>query len=258
MAEEQQVPEEVVTQETDTPQPEVQEPEVEQDVDWKARFDENQATLSKLEQQLKTEQGRNRKRDDTDTAVLGIGDRLAAMEQSNSALIKALAEGDTENLPGQLSQIQAQSQNTQRGRAYQNQYAVLTEQLREATQDENGDPILDLYNAPELEEVRQAWVTANNNRSVSELYNTLVRTHEVIRQAERGKASKMTDSVREEERTSARQRLEEAGIYDLDTGPASAGSGATQDDETWFREYGKMDSPSPDDHARAKRINKRR
>ena len=90
MAEEQQVPEDVVTQEPDAPQPEVQEAEAEPEVDWKARFDDNQATLDKLEQQLKTEQGRNKKRDDTDSAVFGIGDRLAAMEQSNAALIKAL------------------------------------------------------------------------------------------------------------------------------------------------------------------------
>jgi len=258
MADEQQVPEDVVTQEPDAPQPEVQEAEAEPEVDWKARFDENQGTLDKLEQQLKTEQGRNRKRDDTDSAVLGIGDRLAAMEQSNSALIKALAEGDTDNLPQQLGQIQAQSQNTQRGRAYQNQYRVLTEQLKAATQDENGNDILSLYEAPELEEVRQSWVEANNKRSVSALYNTLVRTHEVIRQAERGKASEKAETVRQEERTSAKQRLEEAGIYDLDTGPASAGGGATQDDDTWFRGYGKMDSPTAADHAKAKRINKRR
>ena len=258
MADEQQVPEEVVTQETDIPQPEVLEPEAEPEVDWKSKFDENQASLSKLEQQLKTEQGRNRKRDDTDSAVLGIGDRLAAMEQSNAALIKALAEGDTDNLPQQLGQIQAQSQNTQRGRAYQNQYRVLTEQLRAATQDESGNDILSLYEAPELEEVRQSWVDANNKRSVSALYNTLVRTHEVIRQAERGKASEKAETVRQEERTSAKQRLEEAGIYDLDTGAASAGGGATKDDDTWFREYGKMDNPTPADHARAKQINKRR
>jgi len=258
MADEQQVPEGVVIQEPDAPQPEVQEAEAEPEVDWKARFDENEATLGKLEQQLKTEQGRNKKRDDTDSAVLGIGDRLAAMEQSNAALIKALAEGDTDNLPQQLDQIQAQSQNTQRGRAYQNQYRVLTEQLRAATQDESGNDILSLYEAPELEEVRQSWVDANNKRSVSALYNTLVRTHEVIRQAERGKASEKAETVRQEERTSAKQRLEEAGIYDLDTGAASAGGGATKDDDTWFRGYGKMDNPTPADHARAKQINKRR
>ena len=107
MADEQQVSEEVVTQEPDAPQPEVQEAEteatVEPEVDWKTQAE-------RLEQQLKTEQGRNRKRDDTDTAILGIGDRMVAMEQSNAALIKALAEGDTENLPQQLTQIQAQSQ----------------------------------------------------------------------------------------------------------------------------------------------------
>ena len=180
------------------------------------------------------------------------------MEQSNAALIKALADGNTESLPQQLGQIQAQSQNTQRGRAYDNQYRVLTEQLREAVQDGNGNDILDLYSAPELEEVRQSWVEANKSRSVSSLYNTLVRAHEVIRQAERGKASEQAEAVRQEERNTAKQRLEEAGIYDLDTGPASAGGGATLDDETWFREYGKMDNPSPEDHARARRINKRR
>ena len=256
MADEQQVPEEVVTQEPDAPQPEVQEAEVEAtaepEVDWKAQAE-------KLEQQLKTEQGRNRKRDDTDTAILGIGDRMVAMEQSNAALIKALAEGDTENLPQQLTQIQAQSQNNQRGRTYQSRYEALTNQLRGAMQDVDGNEILSLYEAPELEEVRQTWVDAHKNKSMAGLYSTLVRAHEVVRQAERSKAAQATNNVRDEERKAATQRLEEAGIYDLDTGPASAGGGASQDDWAWFTQtYGKMDNPSRADHARATRINKRR
>ena len=65
MADEQQVTEEVVTQEPDAPQPEVQEAEVEAtaepEVDWRAQAE-------RLEQQLKTAQGRNRTRDDTDAA----------------------------------------------------------------------------------------------------------------------------------------------------------------------------------------------
>ena len=256
MADEQQVTEEVVTQEPDAPQPEVQEAEVEAtaepEVDWKAQAE-------RLEQQLKTEQGRNRKRDDTDTAILGIGDRMAAMEQSNAALVKALAEGDTESLPQQLSQIQAQSQNAQRGRTYQGRYEALTEQLMGAVQDTDGNQILDLHTAPELEDVRQSWVEAHKNKSMAGLYSALVRAHEVVRQTERSRANQMTDSVRDEERKAATQRLEEAGIYDLDTGPTSAGGGAGQDDWTWFTQtYGKMENPSRADHARAARINKRR
>ena len=81
--------------------------------------------------------------------------------------------------------------------------------------------------------------------------------HNVVRQHERTQAQSDTERVRDEERKSANARLEEAGIYDLDTGPARGGTG-TQDDETWFREYGRMDNPSAEDHARAKRINKRR
>jgi len=256
MADEQQVSEEVVTQEPDAPQPEVQEAEteatVEPEVDWKTQAE-------RLEQQLKTEQGRNRKRDDTDTAILGIGDRMVAMEQSNAALIKALAEGDTENLPQQLTQIQAQSQNNQRGRTYQSRYEALTEQLRGAMHDVDGNEILSLYEAPELEDVRQTWVEAHKNKSMAGLYSTLVRAHEVVRKAERSKAAQATDNVRDEERKAATQRLEEAGIYDLDTGPTSAGGGASQDDWTWFTQtYGKMDNPSRAEHARATKINKRR
>ena len=256
MADEQQVTEEVVTQEPDAPQPEVQEAEVEAtaepEVDWRAQAE-------RLEQQLKTAQGRNRTRDDTDAAILGIGDRMAAMEQSNAALVKALAEGDTESLPQQLSQIQAQSQNNQRGRTYQSRYEALTEQLRGAVQDTDGNEIISLHSAPELEDVRQSWVEAHKNKSMAGLYSTLVRAHEVVRQAERSKATQATDSARDEERKAATQRLEEAGIYDLDTGPASAGGGASQDDWAWFTQtYGKMDNPSRADHARATRINKRR
>ena len=249
MADEQQVQEDVVTQEPDAPQPEVQEatpePEVitEPEVDWKAQAE-------RLEQQLKTEQGRSRKREETDAI---LGDRLTSIEQSNAALITALAAGDTENLPNQLGQIQAQQRNTARGRNYTTQYASLTDQLRDVI-DGTG---LDLYESPELEPVRQAWVEANKTRSLQGLYSSLVDAHNVVRQHERTKAQSDTERVREEERKSANARLEEAGIYDLDTGPARGGTG-TQDDETWFREYGKMDNPSPEDHARARRINKRR
>lgn len=248
MADEQQLPEEVVTQEPDAPLTEVEEaepePTTEPEVDWKAQAE-------RLEQQLKTEQGRNRKREETDAL---LGDRLAAIEQSNAALITALAAGDTETLPQQLGQIQAQQRNTARGRNYQTQYASLTEQLKEVV-DGTG---LDLYESPELEGVRQAWVEANKGRSLQRLYSTLVDAHNIVRQVERGKAQSETERVREEERKAANLRLEEAGIYDLDTGPARGGTGG-QDDWTWFTQiYGKMDNPSAEDHARATRINKRR
>ena len=248
MADEQQLPEEVVTQEPDAPLTEVEEAEpettTEPEVDWKAQAE-------RLEQQLKTEQGRNRKRENTDAV---LGDRLTSIDQSNAALITALAAGDTENLPAQLGNIQAQQRNTQRGRNYQTQYTSLTEQLKDAV-DGTG---LDLYQSPELESVRQAWVSANKSRSLQGLYSTLVDAHNVVRQAERSKAQGDTERVRDEERKAANQRLEEAGIYDLDTGPARGGTGS-QDDWTWFTQtYGKMENPSAADHARATKINKRR
>ena len=258
MADEQQVEQDVVTQAPDAPQPETVETEAQAEPDWKAQAETAEATLAKLQQELKTEQGRVRKRDDQDSAIAGIGDRIIAMEQSNAALIKALAAGDTENLPNQLNQIQAQSQDTQRGRAYQTQYNVLTQQLREATQDSDGNVVLDLYSSPELEDVRSKWVDANKKRSLAGLYSTLVQAHEVTRQAERTQAKQTNNSVRDEERKIANQRLEEAGIYDLDTGPARGG-GAAQNDWTWFTQtYRNMANPSSDDHKRARRINNTR
>ena len=252
MADAQQIPEEVVTQEPDAPQPEVVEAEpepeatTEPEVDWKAQAE-------RLEQQLKTEQGRSRKREDTDAV---LGDRLTSIEQSNAALITALAAGDTENLPTQLGNIQAQQRNTARGRNYQTQYTSLTDQLKEAI-DGTG---LDLYESPELENVRQAWVDANKNRSLQGLYSSLLDAHNIVRQYDRTKAQSDTERVRAEERKAANLRLEEAGIYDLDTGPARGGIGTgSQDDWTWFAQtYGKMENPSPEDHARANKINKRR
>ena len=179
---------------------------------------------------------------------------MTSIEQSNAALITALAAGDTEALPQQLGQIQAQQRNTARGRNYQTQYTSLTDQLKDVV-DGTG---LDLYESPELEGVRQAWVAANKSRSLQGLYSTLVDAHNVVRQTERSKAQSDTERVREEERKAANLRLEEAGIYDLDTGPARGGGGS-QDDWTWFTQtYGKMENPSAEDHARATRINKRR
>ena len=241
-----------MTQQTD---PELAEQPAEQEaeeVDWKARAEAAEDNLKKVENDLKSQQGRNRRTDEVQHQLASIGDRLSTIESANQAVLRAFSSGDTDALPTELSTIQAKAQQTSANRSYEARYADLSEELREAVQDGEGNPILDLYEAPELESIRQEWVTAHRNKDTAALASALAKAHRVARAAERTTGRSSEQQIRTEEREAAKARLEEAGVFDLDTGPSAAGGGLS--DDRWFREvYGKESyDATPADHKRAR------
>ena len=242
-------PELAVQSEVVADQPVDQEPE---EVDWQVRAEAAEAANKKLENELKSQQGRNRRTDDVQHQLSSIGDRLSTIESANQAVLRAFSSGDTDDLPNELSTIQAQARQTSANRSYEARYADLSEELREAVQDDEGNPILDLYEAPELESIRQEWVTAHRNKDTGALATALAKAHRVARSVERTTGRSSEQQIRTEEREAAKARLEEAGIFDLDTGPSAAGGGRS--DDRWFREvYGSQTyDPTPADHKRAR------
>lgn len=203
----------------------VQEAPQEEAVDWKVRAEEAEQKAQKLEQDLKTQQGRDRRSEEWRTQLTTIGDRLTAMEQSNSAVIRAFSSGDTERLPQELSTIQQRAAQTAANRSYEERYAQLATELRDAA-----EGVYDLYNAPELEQERADWVQANKQKDIAGLHEVLRRVDLKVRSTERDQFKQTEEQIREEERTAAKKRLEEAGIYDLDTGPAAGGAGLSDMD----------------------------
>jgi len=233
-----------------------EQPEATEAPDWQSRAEAAETRASKAEHDLSSQRGRARQTDEWQNQLTNIGDRIGAIEQSNHAMIRAFSSGDTDTLPNELSTIQAQSVQTSANRAYETRYAALSEELRVAVQDGEGNPILDLYQAPELETVRQQWVNAHKSKDIANLASLIAQTHRTVREAERNNGRSSEQKIRSEERNAAQERMEEAGIYDLDTGPAGAGT-TGQDDMTWFaKTYAHLDNPTPADHNRAIKIGK--
>jgi hypothetical protein len=99
-------------------------------------------------------------------------------------------------------------------------------------------------------------VNAHKSKDIANLASLIAQTHRTVREAERNNGRSSEQKIRSEERNAAQERMEEAGIYDLDTGPAGAGT-TGQDDMTWFaKTYAHLDNPTPADHNRAIKIGK--
>ena len=245
-----------MTQQT-TPEPE-QTAEVQtestEEVDWKVRAEEAETQLKKAQNDLNSQQGRDRTRDEWQNQLADIGDRIGAMEAANQAVIRAFSTGDTDTLPSELSTITARQNQTAAARSYEARYAALSEELREAVQDGEGNQVLDLYESTELEEVRQEWVNAHKAKDPAALASAIGKTHRIARQVERNGGSSSEQRIREEERAAARTRLEAAGIYDLDTGPSGGGAGLA--DMDFLNAYGSDPGrySSKEDRERADRI----
>ena len=160
MADEQVI--EAATQETpDAPSQSETQPEAgettEPEVDWQTKAQELEKQVERAENNLRAERGRTTKQTERDNSLFDLSDRLGAMEQSNMALIRALNSGDTDELPSQLTQIQNASTGRSAARSYEGRYNALAEELQGVVHDDDGNDIVSLFEAPELEQVRQSF-----------------------------------------------------------------------------------------------------
>ena len=64
-------------------------------------------------------------------------------------------------------------------------YVALCQSLREAIQHPVGHDLLDLYESPELEEVRQAWVAAYKAKDATSLKDVISDAQRIAREAKK-------------------------------------------------------------------------
>ena len=182
--------------------------------------------------------------------MLGTNNDVRMLGRRVDALMNAIGTGDTDRLPDELSQIQNQAMQSQIELEYQQFWQSESDALRNAMLDANGNPLLDLQSAPELERVRQDWTDAHNRKDRAGLARARAEAQEISRQAERS----ANGNARQEGRAEGRESVVNSGAFELDTGPSAAGGGMS--DDRWLREvYANTSySPTPADHKRAKSI----
>ena len=210
--------------------------------DYETQLKERDEKIAKLENDLKASAGRRGRQNQTEQLLLGEGNEIRTINSRLDALLQAMSSGETDNLPAELSAIQAQAAQTQATINYDAQWTDLSQELLDSVVDDAGATVLDLHSAPELENVRQMWTQAHNVKDVAGLNRAIAEAQKVARQAERT------------QRTAAPAADEETTEFDLSTGPSAGGAGMS--DDRWMKEvYGNPErQATPEDHARAAKL----
>jgi hypothetical protein len=214
--------------------------------DYQAQLQERDAEIAKLKNDLKANNGRRGRQNQTEQLLLGQGNDIKTINNRLDALMKAMSSGDTDNLPAELSAIQEQSAQTQATLNYETEWNDLSQELVDSVVDDAGAAVLDLHNSPELAAVREMWTQAHDRRDVKGLHRAVAEAQKVARVAER--------TVRRTPASAAASDPEETGEFDLSTGPSAGGAGMS--DDRWMRDvYGNSEyTANPEDHARASKI----
>lgn len=156
-------------------------------VDYKALSEELAASNQKLEGDNRSLRGNQSKRGENDAVLLGINDRVTGMEKVMHAGFKAIAEGNADQLPAEMIRIQGETSQTQATSRFDRQHDVVLAELEASVLDTDGNAILDLRLAPELEDMRVAWNAALKVGDMSGLTQALAASYKVVAGVERGR-----------------------------------------------------------------------
>jgi len=222
--------------------------EVAQTGDAGADVEKLSAQVKKLESDLRAANGRTRSKrsrsDESDNLLLSTNNEVRMLNRRVDTLMNAIGTGDTDGLPDAVSQLNAQQAQSVADLDYQQQWEGLSDDLVAAVKNADGQDIINIHTAPELEQVRQDWTSAHQRRDIAGLARAVAETQRVARGLEREGRSPVSQA----------QNNDNTSAFELDTGPSVGGSGMS--DERWLdRVYGAENfSPTKADHDRAKII----
>ena len=210
---------------TQIPELQTEEPQVteesQEEPDYKAKTEELEALVSKLQNDQKSRDGLRRKESDRDAELAGFRDEIAAMRKVLTVTMESFQGGD--EFQSQISQINQDAAKSQADRDWNSRYDKEQAGLLAKVQDEEGNLLISEENATKIQTQWQAaWGKAQQG-NYDEVYDAQIDAQRMVLQEERRKSDVEKKSLREESKQSAKKALERAGVNDLDTGSAIAG-----------------------------------
>ena len=209
----------------DAEQTEAQEP------DAAAQVVELQAERDKLQNDLRAEQGRRRTRDNTESLLQGIADRLEVQERTNSALIRAMASGETEALETEAQTIRDEFESNRGARSVEKVSQSLSNDIQNAVKGSDGTTLIELSD-PRLSGALQLWQAGNERQDVASWTAAYAEVQRVVREVEREQAQGQVKAAEAAGQERVQQALRDNGVTDLSTG-RPAGGAPQNDADTW-------------------------
>jgi len=206
--------------ELQTEEPQTNE-EPQEEPDYKAKTEELEALVSKLQNDQKSRDGLRRKESDRDAELAGFRDEIAAMRKVLTVTMESFQGGD--EFQSQISQINQEAAKSQADRDWNGRYDKEQARLLSTVQDEEGNLLISEEDATKIQTQWQAAWNKAQQGNYDEVYDTQIDAQRMVLQEERRKSDAEKKSLREESKQSAKKALEKAGVNDLDTGSAIAG-----------------------------------
>lgn len=236
-------------EETTTPSAEES---TEETVDWEAKATELEVSNTKLVNENKSLSGRARAEriDELVSMVRDGADQTAALTKTVNAFAVRTARGETEELPGDLAKINAESADARAITQYETGYSRLEANLFEAFRDEDGVIPEGIADNSEVVSLTTKWTAAKGKRDLMALSDLVTDAHKLVRRLDRAKASASTETAREEEKSTAKAEKARAGVNNLNIpGPKSGSSG----NKSWeqIQKADKVSDVSADDYFKA-------
>ena len=189
--------------------------------DYKAKTEELEALVSKLQNDQKSRDGLRRKESDRDAELAGFRDEIAAMRKVLTVTMESFQGGD--EFQSQISQINQDAAKSQADRDWNSRYDKEQARLLATVQDEEGNLLISEEDATKIQTQWQAAWNKAQQGNYDEVYDAQIDAQRMVLQEERRKSDVEKKSLREESKQSAKKALERAGVNDLDTGSAIAG-----------------------------------
>ena len=206
--------------ELQTEEPQTNE-EPQEEPDYKAKTEELEALVSKLQNDQKSRDGLRRKESDRDAELAGFRDEIAAMRKVLTVTMESFQGGD--EFQSQISQINQEAAKSQADRDWNGRYDKEQARLLSTVQDEEGNLLISEEDATKIQTQWQAAWNKAQQGNYDEVYDAQIDAQRMVLQEERRKSDVEKKSLREESKQSAKKALEKAGVNDLDTGSAIAG-----------------------------------
>lgn len=206
--------------ELQTEEPQTNE-EPQEEPDYKAKTEELEALVSKLQNDQKSRDGLRRKESDRDAELAGFRDEIAAMRKVLTVTMESFQGGD--EFQSQISQINQEAAKNQADRDWNGRYDKEQARLLSTVQDEEGNLLISEEDATKIQTQWQAAWNKAQQGNYDEVYDAQIDAQRMVLQEERRKSDVEKKSLREESKQSAKKALERAGVNDLDTGSAIAG-----------------------------------
>ena len=210
---------------TQIPELQTEEPqtteEPQEEPDYKAKTEELEALVSKLQNDQKSRDGLRRKESDRDAELAGFRDEIAAMRKVLTVTMESFQGGD--EFQSQISQINQEAAKSQADRDWNSRYDKEQTRLLSTVQDEEGNLLISEEDAAKIQTQWQAAWNKAQQGNYDEVYDAQIDAQRMVLQEERRKSDAEKKSLREESKQSAKKALERAGVNDLDTGSAIAG-----------------------------------